>query len=32
MYENGFNKANLIYSFFCYNLKMVRRRILLCIG
>ncbi len=29
MYENDFNKANLICSFFCYNLKVVRRRLLL---
>ena len=31
MYENDFNKANLICSFFCYNLKVVRRRLLLTI-
>ena len=29
MYENCFNKPNLICSFFCYNLKVVRRRLLL---
>ena len=31
MYENGFNKPNIIYSFFFYNLKVVRPGLLLCI-
>ena len=31
MYENDFNKTNLICFFFCYNLKVVRRGLLLCI-
>ena len=31
MYENKFNKPNIICSFSCYNLKVVRRGLLLCI-
>lgn len=31
MYGNNFNKPNIICSFFCYNLKVVRRGLLLTI-